>query len=182
MTTTGAYSDFILPTYGNQSFFSFSQYPYHLATGSDGNIWFTEYAGGNVDRLNIRATNFVATGTNTTNFITEFFTPTGGSGPTAIASGGIPTKASGSGNSMRTLSANFSSRRLTITPTTNSQIVLSSAGDRNGLHTFRATPNLSGTNWINLTSPPPVVISNFFVYTNTVTNLDFFRLFLNTIP
>ena len=47
---------------------------------------------------------------------------------------------------------------------------------------LQGNTNLSGTNWINLTSPPPVVISNFFVYTNAVTNLDFFRLFLNTIP
>ena len=70
---------------------------------------------------------------------------------------------------------------LTIALSTNSQFVLSwpvAATD----YVLQGNTNLSGTNWINLTSPPPVVISNFFVYTNTVTNLDFFRLFLNAIP
>ena len=179
-TTAGAYSDFILPTVGILPEFNFSQVPYRLTTGSDGNIWFTEYVGGNIDRLDIRATNFVATGTNTTNFITEFPTPTPGSGPTGIASGGRDK-----GIWFAEYNANavgqFLVPTLTISVNTNSQFVLTwpvTATD----YILQGNTNLNGTNWINLTSPPPIVVGNTLVYTNTVTNLDFFRLFLNAVP
>lgn len=179
LTTTGVYSDYILPSIGPSSDF-FSQEPYRLTTGSDGNIWFSEYLGASIARLNLKATNFVSTGTNNTNFITEYFTPTPGSTPTGIASGG-PDKGIWFVERNVGLAGQFLVPTLTISVTTNSQFVLSwpvSATD----YILQGNTNLSSTNWINLTSPAPFVVSNTFVYTNTVTNLDFFRLFLNTIP
>ncbi len=174
---TNNYSDFLIPTLGSSGN-HYSQLPYRLTVGSDGNIWFTEFAGGNICQLNIKGANFVATNISTTGFITEYFTPTGSSRPTGITTG--PDQ-----NIWFLEYANQVGRflvpTLTITVNTNSQYVLtwpSAATD----YILQGNTDLTTTNWINLTSPPPATISNSFVYTNTVTNAQFFRLSLFTIP
>ena len=73
MDTNGNYSDFLLPSYG-PSTYNYSQDPYYLTIGGDGNIWFTEWVGGNVARL-----------VPSTGVITEFPVPY--ASPMGIASG-----------------------------------------------------------------------------------------------
>jgi virginiamycin B lyase len=171
------YSDYLMPSLGSSAN-HFSTLPYRLTIGSDGNIWFTEFGNGNIARIGITATNFVFTGTNNTNFITEYFTPTGGSAPTGITTG--PDK-----NIWFVEYANAVGRfvlpTLNISLTTNSQIVLTWPSTATS-YTLQGNTNIGTTNWVNLTSPPPVVIGNLFVYTNAVTNIEIFRLLLTTIP
>lgn len=164
LTTNGNYSDFVLPSVG-PSTYNYSQDPYYLTIGGDGNIWFSEWVGGNVSRL-----------VPSTGVITEFPVPY--ASPMGIASG--PDKNIWFTDFTADSIEEFLLPTLNIT-ITNSQFVLTwPVGATN--YTLQGNTNLTSTNWINLTNPAPVATSNLFIYTNTVTNIDFFRLFLTTIP
>jgi streptogramin lyase len=164
LTTTSNYSVYPLPSTGPPAD-NYSQDPYYLTVGGDGNIWFTEWAGGNVSRL-----------IPSSGVITEFLDPYGS--PSCIATG--PDKNIWFGDYSNNSLNEFLLPTLGIT-LSNSQFVLTwPAGATD--YTLQGNTNLTGTNWVNLTSPPPVIVSNLFVYTNTVTNLAFFRLVLTTIP
>jgi virginiamycin B lyase len=167
LTTTGVYSDYVIPTISPYADEYFSQEPYYLAIGGDGNIWFTEYLSGNVSRITPAG------------FITEFPTPDGLSYPTCIASG--PDKNIWFGEYAVNAIGEFLMPTLSITLSTNSQFVLTWPATATDF-ILQGNTNFNSTNWINLTSPPPVIISNLYVYTNTTTNLDFFRLFQDIIP
>lgn len=174
---TNNYSDFLIPSQGTGGN-NYSQLPYRLTVGPDSNVWFTEFGAGNIGRVLLTATNYVATNINTSNVIQEFFTPTGGSVPTGITTG--PDQ-----NIWFVEYANAVARfilpTLTITLNTNSPQYTVTWTSLATDYTLQGNTNLSTTNWTNITSPINN-ISNMFVYTNSTTNLEFFRLVLTSIP
>jgi uncharacterized repeat protein (TIGR01451 family) len=77
ITTSGQYTQFSLPAAQNASFGSTRPNPdlADLAAGPDGDLWFTEFSGNAIGRITPAGV------------ITEFATPTAGSGPMGIAAG-----------------------------------------------------------------------------------------------
>jgi streptogramin lyase len=63
----GVITEYTLPTSNSQ--------PFHITSGPDGNVWFTEYNGGNIGKIT------------TTGTITEYPTPTSSSQPAGITTG-----------------------------------------------------------------------------------------------
>lgn len=170
MDTNFNYSDLSLPTTNSYPY----QEPYNLVVGGDGNIWFTEFRGGNIGRINPGPG-----GTFTNGFITEFPTPSQPSYPTCIASG--PDKNIWFGEYNANAVGTFVQPTLTITLSTNSEYILAWPALASDF-ILQGNSNLLSTNWVDLTSPAPFVVSNLYIYTNTATNLQFFRLFEDIVP
>jgi streptogramin lyase len=166
LTVNSNYSDYVLPTISGSSYYNYSQVPYYITVGGDGNLWFTEYISGNVSRIT------------TNGFITEFPTPEG-SYLTGIASG--RDKNIWFYEYSVSYIAEFLLPTLTSSINSNGQLVLTwpvTATD----YVLQGNTNLATTNWTNVTSPPLTVISNQYVYTNTASGIEFFRLFQFAIP
>ena len=137
--------------------------PNGLSVGGDGNIWFTEYAGNQIGRLN--PANWT---------LAEFIVPSTNAGPSFIASGpdgNIWFTEFGTNN----IGVVAPSPTLKIMPLTNANVVISWPTNFNTGFTLQSSTNLNGYNWVTNTAVP-VVLNGQYTVTNSAISNQFYRL------